>query len=82
MMKHLKDFGAHGPSMEARILAETECLLSYIDSRAGTPLKITHLYNRNVINSLLSVLLSTKFETGDQVAAELAERICELVVHD
>ena len=82
MMKHLKDFGAHGQSMEARILAETESLLSYIDSHAGVPQKMSHFYNRSVINSLLSILLSTKFETGDQVVAALAEMIAKLAVYD
>ena len=73
MLRHLKDFGAHGQSMESRILAEIDNLLSHIDSQSGQPQKISAFYYRNVINSLLSILLSTQFETGDRVVAEFAE---------
>ena len=78
IMKNFKGFGAHEQSMESRILAETDTLLSYIDSQAGQPQKISHFYYRSVINSLLCILFSTKFETGDDVVAELAEIITTL----
>ena len=67
--------------MESRILAETHTLLSYIDSHAGQPQPIAHFYYRNIINSLLTILLSTKFETGDRVVAELAEIIAKLAFY-
>lgn len=75
MMRHLKEFGAHGQSMELRILAEVENLLTNLNSHVEQPLNISNFYYRNVVNSLLSILLSKKFETGDPTVAEFAEII-------
>lgn len=75
MMRHLKDFGAHGQSMELRILGEVDNLLTTLTSIAGQPQKMSNFYFRNVVNSLLSILLSKKFETDDPEAAEFAQII-------
>ena len=75
MTRHLKDFGAHGQSMETRILAEIDSVLSHLDSQSGQPQNMSNFYYRNVINSLLNILLSKQFESGDPVMAEFAEII-------
>ena len=82
MVKHLKDFGAHGQSMETRVCAEIESLRSFLESHAGLPLKVSHLFYSNVTNSLMDILLSKKFEPGDPEAAELAELIFRQVLKE
>ena len=77
IIRNLKDFGAHGQSMESKVLGEVENLVSYLHSHAGQPQRISHFYYRNVVNSLLSILLSKKFDTGDPTVVELAEMISE-----
>ena len=73
MMRHLKDFGAHGQSMELRVLAEIDNLLSSLNSRAGQPQQVSRLYYSNVVNSLLSILFSKKFESDDPTIAEFGQ---------
>ena len=75
MRKNLKDFGAHGQSMETRVHTEIEALLSIIGSHEGQPLNISYLFFSSVTNSLMDILLSKKFEPGDPDAFELAKTI-------
>ena len=70
-LKNLKDLMAAGGSMEAGIVNESEDLAESLKKLVGQPLNVHGFFNRNVINALLSVILSKRFEKDDPVVAEL-----------
>ena len=71
-LKTLRDLTKTSESMEARILDESDDLIGRLDTLAGKAFTVHEFFQRNVINSLLSVLISKKFEAGDSQLDKLA----------
>ena len=61
----IKDFAAKGTSIEQRILHEVKALLAELNSMKDTPFTIHGFFNRNIINTLLRVVVSLHFEPED-----------------
>ena len=73
--RSLKDYTSQGMSVESRILTEVESLLSHIDSNVNKPIKVTNFYYRSIVNAILSILFSKKFEPDDPRVNEFAQLI-------
>ena len=68
----LKDFPAQGDPIEQRILHEVKTLVTEMDSKANSvPFAVHRFFNRYIINTLLSVIVSMRFEPGDPRFSEL-----------
>ena len=67
----LKDFAAQGDSIEERILQEVKLLGVELEAKKGVPITIHDFFNRHILNSLLSVLVSMRFEPDDPRFNEL-----------
>ena len=79
VMKTLSDLPETSTSMEMRILAETDDLIGQLDTAKGGKVSVHNLFNRSVINSLLSVLISKKFEAHDPQLDQLVEALTRYV---
>ena len=61
--------------MGTRILDETDNLIDQLLALNAKPMKVNRFFNCNVVNSLLSVLISKKFEPGDAELWEIIEHL-------
>lgn len=57
--------------MHMVILDEVENLIEQLDAAKGKPVGVHKLFNRNVINSLLTVLTSKKLDPHDSQGDEM-----------
>ena len=62
---------------ETLILEEVEDLIKTLESAKGKPVDVNLLFNRNVINTLLGILISKKFEPDDAECDKLAKCVTE-----
>ena len=74
-LKTLKDLTKPSELMETRILDETDGLIDRLDAAKGKPMSVHAFFNRNVINSLLGVLISKKFDPADPQADQLVHSL-------
>ena len=67
-LKSLRDLTKPSELMETRILEETSDLMGRLEAVEGKGMSVHNFSNRNVINSLLIVLVGKKFDTFDPQA--------------
>ena len=74
-LKTLRDLTKPSELMETRIVEETNELNGRLETVLGKVMSVHKFFNRNVINSLLSVLVGKKFDTSDPKADQLAHSL-------
>ena len=57
--------------MESRVVDETSDLISILDKAEGNPMGVHEFFSRNVINALLGVLMSKRYEADDEELASV-----------
>ena len=61
----IRDFAAQAGSLEQKILHEVRILVAELNSGKDVPFTIHNYFHRHIVNTLLSIVTSMRFEPDD-----------------